>query len=82
LEPFTRINKLERDSVSHLEYWSSTVPFTDTTLASGWELNPLTFYCFGPSKKPTQHDFLLLTLTKLGADQRIRTSAATSIRHQ
>ena len=30
-------------------------------------VEPITFYCFGPSKKPRQHDFLLLTLTKLGA---------------
>ena len=36
---------------------SSTVSVTDTTLPSGWELNPLTFYCFGPSKKPRQRDF-------------------------
>jgi hypothetical protein len=45
-------------------------------------VEPIAFYCFGPSKKPRQRDFLLLTLTKLGADQRTRTSAATSIRHQ
>jgi hypothetical protein len=29
-------------------------------------VEPITFYCFGPSKKPRQHDILLLTLTKLG----------------
>ena len=29
-------------------------------------VEPITFYCFGPSKKPRQRDFLLLTLTKLG----------------
>ena len=28
-------------------------------------VEPITFYCFGPSKKPRQRDFLLLTLTKL-----------------
>ncbi len=36
---------------------SSVVPVTDTTLPSGWELNPFAFYCFGPSKKPRQRDF-------------------------
>jgi hypothetical protein len=60
LEPFTRINKLERDSVSHLEYWSSLVASMDLV-----GVEPITFYCFGTSKKPTQRDFLLLTLTKL-----------------
>ena len=25
-------------------------------------VEPITFYCFGPSKKPRQRDFLLLTL--------------------
>jgi len=28
-------------------------------------IEPATFYCFGPSKKPWQRDFLLLTLSKL-----------------
>ena len=36
-------------------------------------VEPITFYCFGPSKKPRQRDFLLLTLTKLGGKQRSRT---------
>jgi hypothetical protein len=66
LEPFTRINKSGRDSVSHLEYLSSTVPFTDLRSCPRVGVEPITFYCFGPSKKPTQRDFLLLTLTKLG----------------
>jgi hypothetical protein len=30
-------------------------------------IEPVTFYYFGPSKKPRQRDFLLLTLTKLGS---------------
>jgi hypothetical protein len=33
-------------------------------------VEPITFYCFGPSKKPRQRDFLLLTLTKLGVGSR------------
>jgi len=47
LEPFTRINKLERDSVSHLGYRSSLVASMDPV-----GVEPITFYCFGPSKKP------------------------------
>ena len=69
LEPFTRINKLERDSVSHLGYRSSLVASMDLV-----GVEPITFYCFGPSKKPRQRDFLLLTLTKLGGNSWTRTN--------
>ena len=44
------------------------------TLGTSEDSNPLTFYCFGPSKKPRQRDFFLLTLTKLGTTNWTRTS--------
>ena len=37
-------------------------------------VEPITFYYFGPSKKPRQRDFLLLTLTKLGGNSWTRTN--------
>ena len=62
-------NKLERDSVSYLGYRSSLVASMDLV-----GVEPITFYCFGPSKKPRQRDFLLLTLTKLGGNSWTRTN--------
>ena len=41
--------------------------FCPWTLRAQVGVEPIAFYCFGPSKKPRQRDFLLLTLTKLGA---------------
>ena len=44
------------------------------TLRAQVGVEPIAFYCFGPSKKPRQHDILLLTLTKLGTPCWTRTS--------
>ena len=54
-------NKVDRVKIRHLGYRSSLVASMDLV-----GVEPMTFYCFGPSKKPRQRDFLLLTLTKLG----------------
>jgi len=36
--------------------------FCPWTLRAQVGVEPITFYCFSPSKKPRQRDFLLLTL--------------------
>ena len=58
-------NKVDRVRIRYLGYRSSLVASMDLV-----GVEPITFYCFGPSKKPRQRDFLLLTLTKLGAPNR------------
>ena len=47
--------------------------FCPWTLRAQVGVEPIAFYCFGPSKKPRQRDFLLLTLTKLGGSKENRT---------
>ena len=49
------------------------VSIADTARYGQLGVEPIAFYCFGPSKKPRQRDFLLLTLTKLGGGGEIRT---------
>ena len=48
--------------------------FCPWTLRAQVGVEPIAFYCFGPSKKPRQRDFLLLTLTKLGGTKWTRTT--------
>jgi len=42
-------------------------------------IEPATFYCFGSSNIPRQRDFLLLTLSKLGAPNRNRTCLPATV---